>query len=158
MASIKSIVFQPLDRAYGERIEAFIREPAETVKLIAGHGIEGDAKAGRHPDRQLNLLSQEWLDGLRSLGYKTGPGAFGEQLIIQGLDFLTLGPGVQLMLGAETCIEITKPRTGCSRLERAQGRSIEHTGGQIGLLARVVVSGKIRVDDPVLVLTRDPRL
>ena len=118
MAHIFSITYQPVDQPYeGERFSAFIRVPVEEARLIAGHGIEGDAKAGRNPRRQLNLLSYEWLEALRQQGYQTEPGAFGEQMIVRGLDVLALQPGERLQLGGEACIEITKPRTGCTRLE-----------------------------------------
>jgi hypothetical protein len=42
MAHITSIVYQPVDTEYGERLDYFIREPVETAVLIAGHGIEND--------------------------------------------------------------------------------------------------------------------
>jgi MOSC domain-containing protein YiiM len=161
MAQIYSITYQPVDQSYeGERFSAFIRVPVEEARLIAGHGIEGDAKAGRNPRRQLNLLSYEWLEGLRQQGYQTEPGAFGEQMIIRGLDVLTLQPGERLRLGNGACIEITKPRTGCTRLEAAQGVPIpkEALKAGIGVLATVITSGVIRVGDSVEVVPQEERL
>jgi len=153
MAHIESIVYQPKDQEYGEQLDDFIRVPVQHVNLIANHGIERDQKAGHHPQRQLNLLSREWLDSIQPKGYKTQPGQFGEQIIVKGLDFEELKVGERLQLGDAACIEITKARTGCERLELAQGQSIKGLGG-IGVLAKVVSGGVIRVGDPIKVLER----
>ena len=64
----------------------FIRLPLARVELVAGKGLRGDRKAGRNPDRQVNILSAEWLQMAATRGYRTGPGQFGEQLIVAGLD------------------------------------------------------------------------
>jgi MOSC domain-containing protein YiiM len=64
---------------------------------------------------------------------------------------VALPPGTRLQLGDAAVLEIVKGRSGCTRLEAAQGKSI--TGlGPIGMLARVITSGPIRVGDPVRVL------
>jgi MOSC domain-containing protein YiiM len=151
MASIFSIVYQPLDREYEERQTDFIRVPVESARLLSQHGVEGDQKAGHHPDRQLNILSLEWLNSIEPQGYKTSPGQFGEQLIVTGLAVERLEPGARLQLGREAQIEITRLRTGCIRLEAAQEKSIQGIG-PIGALARILVSGTIRVNDPVRIL------
>jgi MOSC domain-containing protein YiiM len=151
MATIHSIVFHPLDREYENRAGDFIRVPSGRAALVAGHGIQGDRKAGNHPDRHLNLLSQEWLEAVGPRGYKTGPGEFGEQIIVAGLAVEGLQPGDRLQLGKEAVIEVSKLRTGCERLEAAQGRTIQGLG-PLGALARVITGGEIAVGDPVVVL------
>lgn len=151
MPHIESIVYQPKKSAYRDGDVDFIRVPLEQATLIANHGIDGDRKAGHNQTRQLNLLSREWLDSVRPLGYRTEPGQFGEQIIVAGLTVEGLEPGARLALGDEAIIEITKGRTGCSRLEAAQGQSIAGIG-HIGVLARVVAGGIIRVGDLVAVL------
>jgi MOSC domain-containing protein YiiM len=156
MAQIYSIVYQPQNMKYGAHIGDYIRIPLVHARLLESYGIEGDQKGGHNSNRQLNLLSYEWLESVRSLGYRTEPGQFGEQLIVRGLEFASLNPGDRLQLGQEACIEIVKGRTGCERLEAAQGKSIAGIGS-IGLLARVVAGGEIRVGDPVSVLTTEQR-
>ena len=128
-----------------------MRLPLESADLVAGHGIRGDRKAGHHPDRQLNLLSTGWLAMAAAKGYRAAPGQFGEQLILDGIDLVTLPPGTRLQLGDAAVLEIVKGRTGCTRLEAAQGRTIAGLG-PIGVLARVITGGPIRVGDPVAVL------
>jgi MOSC domain-containing protein YiiM len=149
MATIYSIVYQPEDKKYDGRNHDFIREPLQQATLVSDHGIDGDAKAGRNRNRQLNVLSLEWLEGLKTFGYRTKPGEFGEQVIVQGLEVERLQPGDQLQIGESAMIEITKARTGCVRLEAAQGRSNEAFGGLVGMMAKVVVGGDIQVGDEV---------
>lgn len=151
MPHLTSIVYQPRDRRYAEGETDFIREPLAAAELVAGRGIRGDRKAGGNPDRQVNLLSTGWLAMAAERGYRTAPGQFGEQLIVDGIDLAALSPGTRLQLGDAAVLEIVKGRTGCSRLEAAQGKPIARLG-HIGLLARVVVGGSIRVGDPVAVL------
>ena len=151
MAKLVSITIQPPDQEYGERLDYFIRVPRQEARLMADHGIEGDRKAGRNRSRQVNLLSQAWLNDLASKDYKTSPGSFGEQLILAGLDFDSLRPGDQLLFDNLACIEITKPRTGCARLDLAQGQPTAEEVGFIGLLARVITGGMIRIGSGVTV-------
>ncbi len=150
MSTIDRIVYQPVDREYEDGATDFIRVPVLSANLVADFGIENDRKAGHNPRRQLNLLSREWLDTVAGLGFQTGAGQFGEQLTVSGLPFNDIQPGTQLQLGDEAVIEVTQPRTGCSRLEAAQGRSIAGIG-PIGLLARVVIGGEIRVGDEIVI-------
>lgn len=153
MAKIFSIVYQPEDKKYEDKHDNdYIREPLSVATLIANHGLQGDAKAGRQPSRQLNILSKEWLESIKELGYRTNPGEFGEQIIVQGLDVDALQKGDRLQLGSLAVIEITMPRHGCMRLEAAQGRSNADYGGTVGQLARVVSGGLIQVGDPVVAL------
>lgn len=152
-AKIHSIVYQPEDQEYGERYDDFIRIPVESINLIANHGIEGDRKAGHAPKRQLNLLDHDWVQKQKEKGFNAIPGAFGEQVVIQGLDVLTLNRGDQLQLGDFALIEITMPRTGCSRLEMAHG-DMGKPEDPIGMMARVLETGKISVGDPIQIMSR----
>jgi MOSC domain-containing protein YiiM len=157
MAKILSIVYQPEDQQYESGHTAdFIRVPAQTVELVSNHGIKGDRKAGGNPRRQLNLLSKNWLEAKKAVGYKVAPGQFGEQIIVEGLEaegqaLEFLREGQRLQLGDVALIEITMPRVGCERLEAAQ-EATGLAGTHIGVLARVVEGGIISQGDPVHVL------
>lgn len=154
MGKIYSIVYQPEGKSYDHEREDYLRLPLERADLVAGHGIEGDQKAGHNPERQLNILSYEWLQALEPQGYRTGPGQFGEQIIVQGLPLMDLNTGDRLQLGEHAVVQITKPRTGCDRLERAQrGKPVVGHLGPLGMLAKVVSGGTIRVGDPVALLS-----
>jgi MOSC domain-containing protein YiiM len=154
MGTIRSIVYQP------ENVKPethYHRVPVESVNLIANHGIEGDRKAGKNPDRHLNLMSTETLDALALEGFKTAPGEMGEQIVIQGLDIDSLVPGSRLRLGADAEIRVSKPRTGCARFEKIQGHDPKEAAGQLGVLATVIRTGTIQVGDTVTVLEAEPQ-
>lgn len=149
MAEIFSIVYQP---APSENTEPYHynRVPIEQATLIAGHGIDGDLKAGHHPDRQLNVMSFETLAQLEPKGYQVNPGQMGEQIIVKGVDVMALPVGSRLQFGDETIIEITKARQGCSWFEQIQSKKANET--PMGIMARVIVGGQITVGDAVKVL------
>jgi len=149
MATIHSIMVQPLDRPYKAERADYIRVPLATARLIAGQGIEGDRKAGGNPDRNLNLVSLEWLQSLAPRGYRTQPGEFGEQLIVSGMAIETLQPGTRLQLGEDVIIEISKPRTACDRFEAAQQGKPRHDAEPLGVMARVITGGTIKLGDTV---------
>jgi MOSC domain-containing protein YiiM len=159
MPTIQSIVYQPLDQKYAEgHISKYIRVPMEGVTLRADHGIEGDQKAGHSKTRQLNLIPTDWLAARAAEGYRTGPGQMGEQLIVDGITFDEMIPGLQLQLGDHAVVEITKSRTGCDRNDASQPRplpeAIKLAG--IGHLAKVIQGGEIRVGDLITVLIPEP--
>lgn len=99
----------------------------------------------------MNLLSLEWLQSIEPQGYRTQPSQFGEQVIPAGLSFEHISSGTRLQLGTEAILEITKTRTGCERLEVAQGKSISRIG-PIGILAMIIVGGTINVGDQTKVI------
>lgn len=129
----------------------FNRVPVDSVELIVGHGIKGDRKAGRNPKRQVNILSMNTVQTLHTLGFKTAPGELGEQLVIEGVDVMRLPIGTQIQLGESAVIELTMVRTGCEWLEMIHGQSKNDTINRLGMLAKVMQSGTIRVGDIVTV-------
>lgn len=60
------------------------KKTVDTARLRTDWGIEGDAHAG-HWHRQVSLLSQEEIDAFRAEGADVYPGAFGENLAVQGI-------------------------------------------------------------------------
>jgi MOSC domain-containing protein YiiM len=153
MSEIESIVYSP-QHLEAQPPACYTRIPLESARLIEGRGIEGDRK-GNHPERQLNIMSAESLAGLSREGYKIGPGEMGEQIIIQGLDVDALTSGDRIQIGAEACVEVVRPRTGCDRFERIQGLTKEQASGCLGMMAKVVTGGTIRVGDSVTVMQRE---
>ncbi len=149
MTQIVSIVYKPVGMEPPP--DEYLRLDLDEATLIAGYGIEGDAKGG-HAGRQLNIMSYETLTNLRVQGFYTEPGQMGEQIVIHQLDVDNLPAGARLQLGAQAIIQIVKPRTGCDRFERCQRKPRTAAAGQMGMMADVIVGGVIRVGDPVKVL------
>jgi MOSC domain-containing protein YiiM len=146
VAEVVSICFTPagIERKPAGR---YARVAVAEVALVEGHGIDGDAKGGGR--RQLNVMLAEVVTQLRAEGYRAGPGELGEQIVLAGVDPAALAPGARLRLGAAV-IEVVKPRTGCGRFEAIQGRSKESVAGRLGVMARVITGGVVRVGDAVL--------
>jgi MOSC domain-containing protein YiiM len=126
----------------------FARVPLQTAALEPGRGIVTDCKGSR-PERELNIMALESLEELRAKGYRTGPGEMGEQIIVSGIAIEQLAAGTRLWFGEEAVIEVVRPRTGCERLKQIQGCTPADVAGRVGVMARVVVGGTIRVGDAV---------
>jgi len=81
------------------------------AELIIHHGLKEDAHAGPGP-RQVSLLSLEKIEKFRSLGADVKYGAFGENLVVDGIDLASLPLGTKLRCG-EILLEITKIGKEC---------------------------------------------
>lgn len=150
MAHIHSIVYQT-EKSVNEPPYEFKRTPVEQANLIANWGIEGDRKARKNTYRQLNIMSYETIEELRTEGFKTAPGELGEQIVIRGLDMVTLEKGTRLQIGESAVVEIGKPRTPCSWFERVQEKPYKSATNRVGIMAKVIHGGEIRVGDTVTV-------
>jgi MOSC domain-containing protein YiiM len=149
VSELVSIVYKPKD---GTAVaEGYTRVSLPQAQLIAGHGIEGDAKGGG-AGRQLNIMTAETMRTLASEGFHTAPGQMGEQLVIAGLAVDSLPRGARIQIGDSACVEIGMPRTGCATFEQHQGKLRQEAARRMGMMAEVLVGGLIRVGDPVRVL------
>lgn len=74
------------------------KRPVASVTLIANHGLSGDAHAGNW-HRQVSLLSSDKVDEFNARGGKAEIGAFGENILVSGIDFKSLPVGSILRAG-----------------------------------------------------------
>ena len=74
------------------------KRPVASVTLIANHGLSGDAHAGNW-HRQVSLLSADKVDEFNARGGKAEIGAFGENILVSGIDFKSLPVGSILHAG-----------------------------------------------------------
>jgi MOSC domain-containing protein YiiM len=132
-------------------------------------GLEGDHHLHPQfhggPKQALLLVSSEFLDRLREDRWPLYPGALGENLTTQGIDFRQVRMGQRYRVG-ETIIEISKVRQPCQTLspyghgiqkalydERCKAN--DHTSplwGLSGFYARVIQTGTVRTGDPIQLL------
>jgi MOSC domain-containing protein YiiM len=152
MPTLATIVYKPAGLGDDPR-DHYLRVAVNEATLLAGRGIMGDLKGT--PNRPLNVMSAETLEAMRAEGFKTGPGQMGEQIVVRGLDVAALAPDERLQIGPAAVIQVIKLRTGCDRFEAIQGHSPESAAGRLGILARVIAGGPIRVGDDVVVLTSE---
>lgn len=121
----------------------FPRPRVEEVKLIAGHGVEGDRKAGKREGRAVLLMGKATYDHLRSLGAELPYGALGENLVLD-IDPHTLEPGSRLKVG-EALLEISLYCTPCKTLRDRYGEDFpRRLGRRRGMLARVLEGGRVQ--------------
>lgn len=136
---------------YSPQPGSFNRHPLPEAMLLAGYGIDGDRKGG-HPNRNLNVMDQEMLATLAAEGYPTDPGVLGENLIVSGVQISSLAEGTRVRVGLEAVIEVVRLREPCYKLTALDARMPESVVERVGVMARVVESGVIRVGDAVAVL------
>jgi MOSC domain-containing protein YiiM len=152
----------------------FTKPEAAVIRLVAGHGVEGDVHAGvtvkhrsrvaadptRQNLRQVHLLHLELMGELAARGFRLTPGLIGENVTTRGLDLLGLATGTRLQLGATATVEITGLRNPCSQLDKlqrgllaavldrdAQGRLVR----KAGVMGIVIAGGEVRPGDAIAV-------
>jgi hypothetical protein len=110
----------------------FNKSVKESITLIEGHGVEGDAHAGQYvthrflvrrrsrlPNlRQIHLIPAELFEDLRALGYTVWPGELGENVTTLGLKLEHLPVRTKLHLGRSAVVELTGLRTPCRLIDR----------------------------------------
>jgi len=141
MGTLVSIVFSPAPGSFN-------RQPLATAQLIAGYGIEGDRKGG-HPNRNLNIMDQETLEILRAEGFPVAPGVLGENLILDGIRLDGKAEGARIRIGGQAVVEVARLREPCYKLTALDPSMPDSVIGRVGVMARVIESGLIRVGDVV---------
>ena len=82
-----------------------------TGNLIENYGIEGDAHAGNW-HRQVSLLSYDKVEAFRSKGAPVVDGSFGENILVEGIDFKTLPIGTKFKCN-DVVLEMTQIGKEC---------------------------------------------
>jgi len=146
----------------------------ESIRLVAGIGVEGDVHAGetvKHRSRlgrgrtlpnlrQVHLIHAELHDELRAAGFALAPGEMGENVTTRGIDLLGLATGTRLHLGGEAVVEVTGLRNPCTQLDGLQPGLMAATlardeaGNLIrkaGVMSVVLAGGEVRPGDPIRV-------
>lgn len=131
------------------------KKNVHSARLIEDWGIEHDAHAGKW-HRQVSLLSYEKIEEFRKKGASVDEGAFGENLIIQGIDLRHLPVGTRLACG-EVLLEVTQIGKQCHNgceIFRLMGDCIMP---REGIFAKVLRGGMISEGDEITVEKRPLR-
>jgi MOSC domain-containing protein YiiM len=115
----------------------------QSARVIADHGIEGDAHAKPGTDRQMLLMDQETLE---DFGLK--PGDLKESITTVGLELYKLPSGQRLRVGS-TVLALTHLCPPCKHVDEIRPGLQQELAGRRGVLARVVQTGDLRVGDTV---------
>ena len=116
-------------------------------RMISDFGIEGDAHGGKW-HRQVSLLSYDKVKAFNKPGANVEDGAFGENLVVEGLDFRSLPVGTRLYVN-EVVLEITQIGKECHNHCAIYQRMGECIMPREGVFAQVLKGGMIRPGDPM---------
>ncbi|MER5632802.1 MOSC domain-containing protein [Streptomyces nitrosporeus] len=153
-------------------VYAFTKPNRESIRLLAGLGVEGDVHAGttvKHRSRvaqdptqpnlrQVHLIHQELFTELREAGFEVGAGDLGENITTVGLDLLALPTGTLLRLGDEAVVEVTGLRNPCLQIDAFRPgllKRVVHRDDEgslvrkAGIMGIVVSGGVVRPGDPI---------
>ena len=154
---------------------AFSKQAQNSIRLVAGIGVEGDAHAGEtvqhlsrvakdpsQPNlRQVHLIHSELFDELKEKGFAIAPGQMGENITTRGIELLNLPLGTKLYLGQSAVVEVTGLRNPCKQLDNFQLGLMNavldrnEQGGLIrkaGIMGVVVSGGEVLPDDAIRVV------
>lgn len=126
------------------------KKNAGQAVFIEDYGIEGDAHAGKW-HRQVSLLSFDRIEEFRARGAEVEDGAFGENLVVSGIDFRSLPVGTRLECN-DVLLEMTQIGKECHHGCRIFQKMGECIMPREGVFARVIRGGVIRVGDEMKVL------
>jgi MOSC domain-containing protein YiiM len=133
--------------------------PVERVRITAA-GLDGDWQQDRRyhggPDRAVCLFPLELISQLRSEGHPIVPGAVGENITTDGLDWSRVVPGAAIGIGTEVELEIVSYTAPCKTIRAAFADedftriSQKVHPGDSRMYARVTRDGVVQVGDPIV--------
>jgi MOSC domain-containing protein YiiM len=150
----------------------FSKSNQDSIKLVAGLGVEGDAHIGvtvQHRSRvardqsqpnlrQVHLIHAELFNELHGMGFVISPGQLGENITTRGLGLLALPKGARLHIGATTVVEVTGLRNPCVQLDAFRPGLMKAVLGRdengklvrkAGIMGIVLVDGDVKPGDPI---------
>ncbi|MCT9080106.1 MOSC domain-containing protein [Streptomyces fulvoviolaceus] len=153
---------------------SFTKPNRESIKLLAGLGVEGDVHAGatvkhrfrmaKNPSqpnlRQVHLIHEELFEEVRRAGFEVAAGELGENVTTRGIDLLGLPTGTLLRLGDEAVVEVTGLRNPCAQIDNFQKGLMKQVVGRdgdgnvrfkSGIMSVVLSGGLVRPGDPVVI-------
>lgn len=129
------------------------KHDVHTAHFSVNWGIDGDAHAGRW-HRQVSLLSADKMEAFNQRGANVVPGAFGENLVVDGFDFRALPVGTLLRCG-DVLLEMTQIGKECHSHCEIYKKMGECIMPREGVFARVITPGTISVGDEMSIEKRE---
>ena len=116
-------------------------------EVIENFRLKGDAHGGTW-HRQVSLLSYEKIEEFRKRGAQVEFGDFGENLVVEGLDFRSFPVGTRLYC-KNVILEITQIGKECHHGCRIFQKMGDCIMPREGVFARVIRGGEIRMGDEI---------
>jgi MOSC domain-containing protein YiiM len=144
-------------RGTGTVETAIWKHPVAGPVAARGVNLDGDDQADRTvhggPDKAIYAYAGEdtaWWEG--ELGRTLGPGAFGENLTVVGLDLSAMEVGQRWRVGS-AALEVSQPRLPCFKLGLRFGdpRMLRRfaRAGRTGTYLRIVEEGVLEAGDAI---------
>lgn len=140
----------------GKVIAVCISENRGTVKknvgegiVIEGYGLKDDAHGGKW-HRQISLLSYDKVLDFNARGGNVNDGAFGENILVEGIDFRTLPIGTKFKCN-DVVLELTQIGKECHSHCEIFKRVGDCIMPREGVFTQVIHGGKIKVGDEFIV-------
>jgi len=164
-----------VDSVHLSATHTFSKTSQDSIMLIEGIGVEGDAHSGetvKHRSRvekdptqknlrQVHLIHSELFEELANKGFEVQPGALGENVTTSGIDLLRLAGGTQLEFPSGATVELTGVRNPCAQIDGLADGLMEATldkdsNGNVirktGVMSVVVIGGEVKPGDSVSIV------
>ena len=123
------------------------------ANVIEDFGIENDAKAGKW-HRQVSLLEFNKIDEFRKKGANVDFGAFGENIVLEGIELHTLPIGQLIKIG-DVLLEVTQIGKKCHDKCQIYYQVGECIMPKNGIFTKVLKGGKVKVGDECSLVKSD---
>jgi MOSC domain-containing protein YiiM len=154
---------QPVGLRRGRTVRSAIAKvPVEGRVRVEGVNVAGDDQADRRvhggPDKAVYAYAAEdiawWA---QELARELGPGAFGENLTVEGVDVTGARIGERWRIGTVE-LEVCQPRLPCNKLALRMGEPLMvkrfAQASRPGAYLRIAAEGSLAAGDAVEVLSR----
>lgn len=129
------------------------KKEVEKIILKEDWGIEGDAHAGKW-HRQVSLLAFEKIDAFRKKGAEVDFGAFGENIIVGGVDLRSLPVGTVLEIG-EAKLKVTQIGKECHSHCNIYKKMGDCIMPREGIFAEVLKGGVVQKGESIKVIEKE---
>ncbi|MFC7391787.1 MOSC domain-containing protein [Scopulibacillus cellulosilyticus] len=151
----------------------FSKENRQSIRLVAGLGVEGDAHFGstvkhrsrvaQNPNqpnlRQVHLIHNELFEELKN-NYTIEPGQLGENITTAGINLLDLPADTLLYIGKTAIVKVTGLRNPCAQIDHFKPGLLkavldkDSEGNLIrkaGIMGVILQSGEVKPGDSIRV-------
>ena len=123
------------------------------ANFIEDFGIENDAHEGKW-HRQVSLLEFNKIDEFRKKGANVDFGAFGENIVLEGIELHTLPIGQLIKIG-DVLLEVTQIGKKCHDKCQIYYQVGECIMPKNGIFTKVLKGGKVKVGDECSLVKSD---
>jgi len=154
---------RPAQRGDRRFMTSIYKLPVEGPVPVNAFGLEGD---GRVEKRKMGdehhavhiYPAEHYPYWEKQLGVALGPGHFGENLTVRGLDEETVRIGDVIRCGSVT-LQVAQPRIPCFKLNARMGRRFSGVflrSTRVGYFLRVIEPGQVSRGDRAAIVDSDP--